>query len=117
MPEELTNAITRLTAAAEALEATLASLASQQDAMASKIDRIIAAIDEAHASGERATTLSASRAQRKTLPALVTSLLSKNNVDDTTATDSAALDRALASLPPEQRIAVKAEMARAGIIQ
>jgi len=52
---------------------------------------------------------------RKTLPPLVTALLGKNS--DADSVDSTALDKTLQALSVEQRIAVKAEMARAGIIK
>jgi hypothetical protein len=54
---------------------------------------------------------------RKTLAPFVSMLLSKSGVDEPAiSSDSALLDKALASLSVEQRVAVKAEMARAGII-
>ena len=53
---------------------------------------------------------------RKTLPPIVSALLGKNN-DAADAVDSVALDKTLQALSVEQRIAVKAEMARAGIIK
>ena len=58
----------------------------------------------------------ASRLGRKTLSPLTSALLSKTGVDGA-ALDMAVLDRALAPLSTEQRIAVKAEMARAGMIE
>jgi hypothetical protein len=58
-----------------------------------------------------------SSAPRKTLSPLMTSLLVKNGVEpDATRMDASALEKSLASLSVEQRIAVKAEMARAGLI-
>ena len=58
----------------------------------------------------------ATRLARKTLPPLVTALLSKNGeVGD--RFEAAALDKTLQSLTVDQRIAVKAEMARAGMIE
>jgi hypothetical protein len=63
----------------------------------------------------------AGRLARKTLPPLVSALLTKscgfNEADGAARLDSAALDKALGSLSLEQRIAVKAEMARAGMIE
>ena len=59
----------------------------------------------------------AARLTRKTLPPLVTALLSKSGVDSADRIDAATLDKTLASLSVEQRIAVKAQMARAGIIE
>ena len=55
--------------------------------------------------------------QRKTLAPFVSMLLTKSGVDDPSiSADSAVLDKALATLSVEQRVAVKTEMARAGII-
>lgn len=63
----------------------------------------------------------AGRLARKTLPPLVSALLTKScglsDTDSAARLDSAALDKALGSLSLEQRIAVKAEMARAGMIE
>jgi chromosome segregation ATPase len=57
-------------------------------------------------------------ATRKTLSPLMTSLLVKNGVEPTDGRiDAAALEKSLSSLSVEQRIAVKAEMARAGLIE
>ena len=67
---------------------------------------------------ERANTdlkAQATRAARKTMSPLVTAILAKNEVAD--PADSAVLDKALASLSVEQRMAVKAKMARAGLIE
>ena len=44
-------------------------------------------------------------------------LLSKNSIEPGDKLDTAALDKTLQSLNVEQRIAVKAEMARAGMIE
>ncbi len=53
---------------------------------------------------------------RKTLPPVVTALLGKN-CETGDKLDAAALDKSLQPLSVEQRIAVKAEMARAGMIE
>ena len=130
----------RLAQAAETLSATLSRLDAQHDELASKIERIIAAIEsdsgeeaESPATGgleariaelERANTelkVQAERrasiaAARKTLPPLVTALLAKSGVEPEEKLDPATLDKTLASLSVEQRIAVKGQMARAGLI-
>ena len=54
---------------------------------------------------------------RKTLSPLVTALLSKNGADPQEKVDAAILQQVLQPLSVEQRIAVKAEMARAGMIE
>ncbi len=137
----LTASAERMASAAEALSQALARFDAQQQALNVKVERIVAELDDradtelqqlrSHvadleranaelqaqaargsdaAGGGRATT-------RKTLPPLVSSLLAKNGLEDPSgAIDAAVLDRTLASLSLEQRIAVKAEMARAGLI-
>jgi hypothetical protein len=139
--EQLATATTRLAAAAEALETAITRFDAQHQELSAKVDRIVAAIDDSiaarpeevpgDAGSAEATELKsrvaeleraneelkaqAARASRKTLPPLVSALLSKNNTDD--SLDSAALDKALNTLSVEQRIAVKAEMARAGLLE
>ena len=135
--EQLTNAAVRLATAAEALETALARIDAQHQELNSKVERIVAAIEDTIAVGqdpadpaetaelkervaelERANTdlkAQAARIGRKTLSPLVTAILAKNEVGD--GADSAVLDKALASLSIEQRMAVKAEMARAGMIE
>jgi len=134
-PNELAATIARLASAAEALEHTAAALQVNHEAITSKIDRLVAAIDEGEPTSrqqlearvaelERANAdlkaqagrLSESAA-RKTLPPLVTALLSKNSVEADGRIDVAVLDKTLATLPVDQRIAVKAQMARAGLIE
>ena len=63
-----------------------------------------------------ANTFHATPAARKTLPALVTALLAKSGVEVTDGMDAAALDATLAPLSIEQRIAVKSQLAKAGLI-
>jgi hypothetical protein len=135
MNEELTqqflSTASRLAAAAESLESVLSRIDSTNDAVCTKIDRIIAAVDSDVASPritqleariaelERTNTdlkAQAARSARKTLPPLVTALLAKNGLDSHERIDPAILDKTLAPLSVEQRIAVKAQMARAGII-
>jgi ABC-type transporter Mla subunit MlaD len=137
---QLAAAAAQLATATQALESALGQLNAQHDVLNAKIDRIVAAIDEggpafrpllAEAGGPELTALQArvaelervnaglqaqaARASRKTLPPLVTAILAKNEMGDTF--DAAVLDRALAPLSVDQRIAVKAEMARAGLIE
>ena len=74
-----------------------------------------AARDEQRVGSSGATE---SRLTRKTLSPAMSALLSKSGLDslEPGRIDAAALDRTLNSLTVEQRIAVKAEMARAGIL-
>jgi hypothetical protein len=125
--EQINDSAERLAAAAEALQQTLVAISARQDELTAKIDKIVAAIEE-HPTVSN-PTLSPKEgdedgaprkillhAQRKTLSPLVTMILAKNGIEETSS-DVAQLDKALVALSPEQRIAVKSEMARAGIIQ
>jgi ribosomal protein S7 len=123
--QQITESTGRLAAAAEALQQTLAAISAQQQELGEKIEKIVAAIEEnppalstknAERTGHPQTHPQTVYAQRKTLSPLVTMILAKNGVEEPPS-DSAQLDKALMGLSPEQRIAVKAEMARAGIIQ
>ena len=126
--EQITESTKRLVEAAEALQQTLTQISAQQEEISAKVEKIVAAIEEGTvvvAAGDPANTAPAKDARtghpvavsagRKTLSPLVTMILAKNGVDD--GSDTAVLDKALSTLSPEQRIAVKSEMARAGIIR
>jgi hypothetical protein len=127
--EHITESTQRLVAAAEALQNALMVIHAQQQEISAKVDKIVAAIEEKslvmeasspHPCAKRGLEGGAPAhpqvpASRKTLSPLVTSILAKNGVED--GADAGALDKALATLTPEQRIAVKLEMARAGILQ
>ena len=130
--DHLKDLINRLAAAAEAMERTVAAVHAQHDELSVKIDRIVAAVDESAARHElearltdleRANTelkaqLERRPVERKTLPPLVTALLSKNGIEDVHARiEGTLLDKMLASLAVDQRIAVKAQMAEAGLIE
>ena len=131
----------RLAAAAVALDAAMARMIGHIEAqgeLGAKVDRIVAALDlqgdgESGAARQQLETRIAElerangelkaqaveltqRAARKTLPPLMTSLLAKSGVEPMERIDGATLDKTLAALSLEQRIAVKAEMARAGLI-
>ena len=122
--EQITASTERLVAAAEALQQTLTAISAQQEEINAKIDRIVAAIETKDEVKEPA--LSANSAEktghphatghpRKTLSPIVTMILAKSGVEE--PSEPSVLDKALCTLTPEQRIAVKTEMARAGLIQ
>ena len=134
--DQLAAAADRLASAAETLDRVLGKLDSQQEALNAKVDRIVAAVEDpsVDANGgagsqelgrrvaelEKANTdlkAQAMRLTRKTLSPFVAALLSKNNAEPGDKLDAGALDKTLHSLSVEQRIAVKAEMARAGMIE
>jgi hypothetical protein len=139
MTQQLAATAERLANAAETLDRVLGKLDSQHEALNAKVDRIVAAVEERSfetISGptrgtddmrklegrvvelEKANTelkAQAARMTRKTLSPLVSALLSKSSPD--AGLDPGALDKTLQTLSVEQRIAVKAEMARAGMIE
>ena len=124
---ELMETVDRLAAVATSLETAATKIAEQQEV----VGRITATVESAReAELERRLaeaeariaelTASAHPAGRKTLPAGVATLLAKQGVADAGGApgpmEAGALDGALASLSIEQRIAVKAEMLRAGLL-
>ena len=135
LTQQFVETASRLAAASASLEEALARLDSSQQSLAVKVDRIIATVEENAgarsivqleariAELERANSeLKAQAARvsaRKTLPPMVTAILAKSGFDATSDSrlDAAALDKALTSLSVEQRIAVKSQMARAGMIE
>lgn len=136
MIDQLAATAERLAAAAETLDRVLGKLDAQQEALNAKVDRIVAAVEEhdvqadadpaaAHELEKRVAELEktnsdlkaqAARLTRKTLSPFVSALLAKSGAEGERI-ESSAIDRALQALSVEQRIAVKAEMARAGMIE
>lgn len=141
MSHQLAATAERLANAAEALDRVLEKLDAQQEVLNAKVDRIVAAVEEQLGTGQESEApahaedrselekrvadlekanhdlrAQACRMTRKTLPPLVTALLSKGVGENGEKVDAGALDKSLQSLSIDQRIAVKAEMARAGII-
>lgn len=136
--QQLMATAERLATAAESLDRVLGRLDAQQTALNAKVDRIVASVDE-EVSQESASvettrqlqervaeleksnaelTAQASRMARKTLTPMVSAVLAKSGSDDTgEKIDRGVLDKTLQSLSVEQRIAVKAELARAGMIE
>ncbi len=98
--------IERISAAAETLERTLARLEQRFASLEQKIDRIVAMNDE------RAPVAAA---ERKTLSASTAALLGKFATGESPLGATSA-DELLRALSIEQRIAVKAELARAGLL-
>lgn len=135
MMQQLMATAERLASAAESLDRVLGRLDAQQDALNAKVDRIVAAVDERPyepadheatrqlqervAELEKSNTdlkAQAARMVRKTLPPMVSGILAKSGVEGERI-EKGALDKTLQSLSVEQRIAVKAELARAGMIE
>ena len=98
--------VDRLTAAASLLEQTVQHLEEK-----------LAAAEEKLAALEARATAPAPASGRKTLPTAMTTLLSKQGVTlEAASLEAGALDAALTSLSLEQRIAVKAQLLRAGLL-
>jgi hypothetical protein len=122
----------RLSAATEALEQVLGKLEAQYESLNQKVERIIAAVEEDGISAgvdalaaqktaeleKRNAELEAEvrRGARKTLSPVVSSLLAKGGVEAGQSLEAGVLEQALRVLSVEQRVAVKAELARAGLI-
>ena len=139
MMQQMTATAERLAAATEALDRVLGKLDAQQEMLNAKVDRIVAAVEESttQTTGRREAEepgselqqrvvqleksnadlkAQASRMVRKTLSPVVSALIGKNETEGERL-DPAALNKTLAALSVEQRIAVKAELARAGMIE
>jgi hypothetical protein len=138
MVQQMMATAERLASAAESLDRVLGRLDAQQDALNAKVDRIVAAVDE-HAPyepgqsdatrqlQERVAELEksntdlkaqAARMTRKTLAPMVSAILAKSGTETSgEKIEKGVLDKTLQSLSVEQRIAVKAELARAGMIE
>jgi len=137
MVQQLMATAERLANAAESLDRVLGRLDSQQEALNAKVDRIVASVDDRTSSepegGEATRELQervaeleksnadlkaqATRMTRKTLAPMVSAILAKNDEMLGEKIDKGVLDKSLQSLSVEQRIAVKAELARAGMIE
>ncbi len=135
--QQMVIAAERLAAASETLDRVLGKLDAQQEVLNAKVDRIVAAVEESisqfdkQSSGAEGTEVQkrvdqleksnaelkaqASRMVRKTLSPVVSALIGKNAIDSERF-DEGMLNKTLSTLSVEQRIAVKAELARAGMI-
>ena len=136
MKDDMSMTVERLAAAASLLEQAVERLAQRQSSFAedaeASIGRIVATVDarreleleEKLAAAElkitelqaRATTVvPAAVSGRKTLPTTMTNLLAKQGVT-IDSLEAGSLDAALVSLSLEQRIAVKSQLIRAGLV-
>lgn len=133
---DMTETMERLEAVAEALELAAERIAEQQVALAAEaqqsVGRIVATVEtareaelerrlvEAEARLAELTAAAAPRnAGRVTLSAGMVAMLAKQGVTldaGATSLEAGALDGALTSLSIEQRIAVKSELMRAGLL-
>lgn len=130
--DELGITVERLAAAAGLLEQAVERLAQRQSDSEESIGRIVATV-EARREAELEQKLAAAEAEiaelraaaasvsntvtngRKTLPVQMANLLAKQGVT-VDSMEAGALDAALVSLSVEQRIAVKSQLMRAGML-
>ena len=98
------------TATSDAGAGQTALQASSQEANA--LHNKVAALEKANLD----LKAQADTARRKTLSPMVTALLAKEGVEGDSLIETPVVEKALAGLSVEQRIAVKAELARAGIL-
>lgn len=136
MRDELSLTVDRLAAAAEMLERTMLQLAERQSAFAvsaeASLERMVATAEPGREAElerklaeaeQKIAELTAAAATvpvtvtqgRKTLPAGMATMLAKQGVT-VESMEAGALDAALVSLSIEQRMAVKAQMMRAGLL-
>ena len=137
MMQQLMATAERLAVAAESLDRVLGRLDAQQEALNTKVEKIAAAVEGQQGPesprGEGSRRMQdrlaeleksnadlkaqAARMARKTLPPMVSAILAKSCEETgSEKLDKTVLDQTLKSLSVEQRIAVKSELARAGII-
>ena len=132
LKDELGVTVERLAAAAGLLEQAVERLAQRQNDSEESIGRIVATV-EARREADLEEKLAAAEAEiaelraaassvpapvtngRKTLPVAMVNLLAKQGVT-VDSMEAGALDAALVSLSLEQRIAVKAQLMRAGLL-
>ena len=140
MNDVLTVTVERVAAAAALLEQTVERLETRQNNLSGDVQRIVATIEQQGEPGRREQelerklheaeqTIAELRAQagqqvamkpassgRKTLPASMANLLAKQGISTLDQVDAGALDAAMSSLSIEQRIAVKSQLLRAGLM-
>jgi uncharacterized protein (DUF885 family) len=136
MKDDMSMTVERLAAAASLLEQAVERLAQRQSSFAedaeASIGRIIATVDAhreleleeklaaaelkiAELQARAATSAPVAASGRKTLPSAMTNLLAKQGVT-IDSLEAGSLDAALVSLSLEQRIAVKSQLIRAGLM-
>ena len=132
----LGEGVGRLTAATTLLERTVAWLEERQASISGDVQKIVAAVEQSSGDGrlQREQQLeqklreateeiaelraqAAQRSERKTLPAGAVELLAKQGIEAVESIEAGALDAALNGLSLEQRIAVKWQLLRSGMLR
>ncbi len=136
--ETLALTLDRLAGAASLLEQTVSRLEEQHMTMSGQVQKIVATVEQGgsqNAGSERIYELERKlheavmqiaelRAQgsaavssgRKTVTAATVSLLAKQGISNLDSIEAGSLDAALTALSIEQRIAVKSQLLRAGLL-
>jgi DNA-binding Lrp family transcriptional regulator len=132
--EKLIRSMEKLNGAASLLERMVARLEEREAAVTGEVQKIVAEVERGEDSSERELELERRLAQaeqqiaemraqdskavsaRKTLPATTAQLLAKQGITSVDSIEAGALDAALTGLSLEQRIAVKAQLLRAGVL-
>lgn len=129
----------RLEAAASLFERTIAVLEERHSTMTGEVQKIVAAVEhnqptsreseleqKLEAAEQQIAALQAQREgqhsaaetkpARRTVPAATAQFLTKQGISTLDSVEAGALDAALTGLSLEQRIAVKAQLLRAGVL-
>jgi hypothetical protein len=133
LSENLERMAVRMEAAASLFERTVALLEERESVRSGEVQKIVAAVENSRES-ELARKLEAAEQQivelkaqletqvekpapsaRKTVPASTAQFLAKQGISTLEHVEAGALDAALTGLSLEQRIAVKAQLLRAGL--
>jgi len=128
----------RLEAAASLFERTVALMEERESERSGEVRRIVAAVESGREAelqkkleaaeqqiaelqaqieaGIERTPEAPAKAGRKTVPASTAQFLAKQGIETLDQVEAGALDAALTGLSLEQRIAVKAQLLRAGVV-
>ena len=126
--EALTSTVERLAAASAMMEQSVERFQARQDSMSGDLARVVAQVESGDAelvrelerklseAQQQIATLQAGRSGRKTLPVAAMSLLAKQGISSLESIEAGTIDGALSGLSIEQRIAVKSQLLRAGLV-
>lgn len=136
--ETLALTLDRLASAAGLLEQTVSRLEEQHLSMSGQVQKIVATVEQGSSQSAgneriyelerklhdavmqiaelRAQGTSSHTSGRKTVTAATVSLLAKQGISNLDSIEAGSLDAALNSLSIEQRIAVKSQLLRAGLL-
>ncbi len=138
--ETLALMLDRLAGAASLLEQTVSRLEEQHLTMSGQVQKIVATVEQGPSMSQgagseriyelerklheavmqiaelRAQSASSIPTGRKTVTAATASLLAKQGISSLESIEAGSLDAALAGLSIEQRIAVKSQLLRAGVL-